>query len=224
MPAESGQLSREQVIQQNMGLVHSCAHRLKGRGIEYDDLFQAGCMGLVKACDAFDTTRGVKFSTYAVPVILGEMRRLFRDGGTVKVSRSIKERSLRVTRAREEFSTTFGREPTVNELAQQMGEDVDDIVEAISAGAPVISLTADEDDGGGQLDLPTDSPEEQIADMLSLKQVVSQLETRDRRLIVLRYFSGKTQTQTAQILGMTQVQVSRREKKILLMLRQELSG
>ncbi len=224
MPAESGQLSREQVIQQNMGLVHSCAHRLKGRGIEYDDLFQAGCMGLVKACDAFDTTRGVKFSTYAVPVILGEMRRLFRDGGTVKVSRSIKERSLRVTRAREEFSTKFGREPTVNELAQQMGEDVDDIVEAISAGAPVISLTADEDDGGGQLDLPTDSPEEQIADMLSLKQVVSQLETRDRRLIVLRYFSGKTQTQTAQILGMTQVQVSRREKKILLMLRQELSG
>lgn len=224
MPTESGQVSRDQVIQQNMGLVHSCAHRLKGRGIEYDDLFQAGCMGLVKACDAFDTTRGVKFSTYAVPVILGEMRRLFRDGGTVKVSRSIKERSLRVTRAREEFSTKFGREPTVNELAEQMGEEVDVIVEAISAGAPVISLTADEDDGGGQLDLPTDSPEEQISDMLSLKQVVSQLETRDRKLIVLRYFSGKTQTQTAEILGMTQVQVSRREKKILLMLRQELSG
>ena len=213
---------REQLIQNNIGLVHSCAQKLKGRGMEYDDLFQAGCMGLVKAADAFDHERGVRFSTYAVPVILGEMRRLFRDGGTIKVSRTLKELSLKINRTRERFSLEHGREPHLSELATLLEVEEHQIVEAISAAAPPVSLTAGDDDGG-QLDLPIDSPEGMLSDILSLKQVLGSLEPSDRRLVFLRYFGNKTQTQTASELGMTQVQVSRREKKILQNLRAQLS-
>ena len=205
------QEQRSRMIEENIGLVHACAHRFKGKGIEYDDLFQAGCMGLVKATDAFDSERGVRFSTYAVPVILGEMRRLFRDGGTVKVSRSLKELSMKAARQRDQFAKEHGREPTVSEEA---------VVEALGAGAPPVSLTSEED--SSQLDLPVSSPEEQLSDLLSLRQMLTQLEERDRRLIELRYFRNMTQVKTAQELGMTQVQVSRREKKILLWLRERL--
>ena len=215
---------RDILITENMGLVHTCAHRFTGKGIEYEDLFQAGCMGLVKAFDAFDRERGVRFSTYAVPVILGEIRRLFRDGGTVKVSRTLKELSIRTAREREKFALKEGREPTIKELAEQLGVSEEDVTEAVCAAAPVISLTADEDNGGGQADVPVDSPEEQIAERLSVIQAVSSLEERDRAIVRLRYYENKTQTQTAAALGMTQVQVSRREKKILGLLRQELSG
>lgn len=215
---------REQTISQNIGLVHSCAHRFKGRGIEYDDLFQAGCMGLCKAADAFDEERGVRFSTYAVPVILGEMRRLFRDGGAVKVSRSIKELSMKIARQRETLSNVLGREPSVSELSEAMDLPEEQVVEALCASAPPISLTESDDDGGGQIDLPVDSPEDLLSDIISLKQVVGSLEPNDRKLIVLRYYSGMTQVQTAARLGMTQVQVSRREKKILTALRAELTG
>lgn len=217
---------REEMIEKNMGLVHACAHRFQGRGIEYEDLFQAGCMGLVKATDAFDWERGVRFSTYAVPVILGEMRRLFRDGGTVKVSRTLKELSMRVMRERDRFYTQAGREPTILELAQRMDESVEDIVEAIGAAAPAISLTGtDEEDGqNSQMDIPVESEEERITDLLALKQAMGILPAKDRSLIVFRYFQGKTQTETAKLLGMTQVQVSRREKKILQNMRQNLTG
>ena len=215
---------RDILITENMGLVHTCAHRFTGKGIEYEDLFQAGCMGLVKAFDAFDRERGVRFSTYAVPVILGELRRLFRDGGTVKVSRTLKELSIRTAREREKFALKEGREPTIKELAEQLGVSEEDVTEAVCAAAPVISLTADEDNGGGQADVPVASPEEQIAERLSVIQAVSSLEERDRAIVRLRYYENKTQTQTAAALGMTQVQVSRREKKILGLLRQELSG
>ncbi|MCI7138277.1 MAG: sigma-70 family RNA polymerase sigma factor [Oscillospiraceae bacterium] len=215
---------RDILITENMGLVHTCAHRFTGKGIEYEDLFQAGCMGLVKAFDAFDRERGVRFSTYAVPVILGEIRRLFRDGGTVKVSRTLKELSIRTAREREKFALKEGREPTIKELAERLGVSEEDVTEAVCAAAPVISLTADEDNGGGQADVPVASPEEQIAERLSVIQAVSSLEERDRAIVRLRYYENKTQTQTAAALGMTQVQVSRREKKILGLLRQELSG
>ena len=211
---------RDILITENMGLVHTCAHRFTGKGIEYEDLFQAGCMGLVKAFDAFDRERGVRFSTYAVPVILGEIRRLFRDGGTVKVSRTLKELSIRTAREREKFALKEGREPTIKELAEQLGVSEEDVTEAVCAAAPVISLTADEDNGGGQADVPVASPEEQIAERLSVIQAVSSLEERDRAIVRLRYYENKTQTQTAAALGMTQVQVSRREKKILGLLRQ----
>ena len=215
---------RDILITENMGLVHTCAHRFTGKGIEYEDLFQAGCMGLVKAFDAFDRERGVRFSTYAVPVILGEIRRLFRDGGTVKVSRTLKELSIRTAREREKFALKEGREPTIKKLAERLGVSEEDVTEAVCAAAPVISLTADEDNGGGQADVPVASPEEQIAERLSVIQAVSSLEERDRAIVRLRYYENKTQTQTAAALGMTQVQVSRREKKILGLLRQELSG
>ena len=217
-------VDRELLITENLGLVHSCAHRFTGRGIEYEDLFQAGCMGLVKAFDAFDTERGVRFSTYAVPVILGEMRRLFRDGGTIKVSRSLKELSVKATRERENFLLKNGREPTVSELAEILSESEENITEALCAAAPVISLTVGEDEGGGQADVPIESPEEQITERLSVIKAVSDLGEKDRMLIKFRYYENKTQTETAKILGMTQVQVSRREKKILEILRKELTG
>ncbi len=213
---------RELLIEENLGLVHSCAHRFTGRGIEYEDLYQAGCMGLVKAFDAFDTERGVRFSTYAVPVILGEMRRLFRDGGTVKISRSLKELSVRTTRERENFILRNGKEPTVSELAALLEVSEENVTEALCAAAPVVSLTIGEDEGGGQSDIPVESPEEQITERLSVIKAVADLDEKDRRIIKLRYYENQTQTQTAKTLGMTQVQVSRREKKILAMLRNEL--
>lgn len=224
MALKTQESSREQVIENNLGLVHSCAHRFKGRGIEYDDLFQAGCMGLIKAADAFDTQRGVKFSTYAVPVILGEMKRLFRDGGSVKVGRTLKELSLKCVRTREQMAVKLGREPTVSELAQQLQVDVAAVVEAVGAAQPPVSLTENEEEGGRQFDIPVASHEENVSDLLSLREVITTLDARDRKLIVMRYFGGKTQTEVAKVLGMTQVQVSRREKKILGSLRQQLTG
>lgn len=216
----TAETDRSKTIEANLGLVHACAHKFKGKGIEYDDLFQAGCMGLVKATDAFDTQRGVRFSTYAVPVILGEMRRLFRDGGTVKVSRSLKELSMKVTRQREQFAKRQGREPTVSELAELLEVTQEAVVEALGASAPLVSLTSEED--SSELDLPVSSPEELLSDILSLNHMLEQLEERDRELIRLRYFQNLTQVKAAQRLGMTQVQVSRREKKILLWLRGQL--
>ena len=210
------------MVEQNLGLVRSCAHRFRGRGIEYDDLYQAGCMGLVKATAAFDESRGVMFSTYAVPVILGEIRRLFRDGGTVKVSRSIKELGVKAARVREQLSTTLGRDAAISEVAEAMGKEPGEIAQALAATTPPVSLTAGEEEGGGQLDLPVDSPEELLSDILALKQAMERMEDRDRRLIILRYYQNQTQTQTAQELGMTQVQVSRREKKLRQYFRQEL--
>ncbi len=212
------------VIEENLGLVHACAHRFSGRGIEYEDLYGAGCIGLCKAAEAFDWERGVKFSTYAVPVILGEIRRLFRDGGAVKVSRSLKELGIKVQRAREELCNQTGSEPTIHQIAQHLGVEPEQVAEAAMAVSPVLSLTESDEEGGGQIDLPVDSPEEKITDRLSLRQAMQELEERDRKLIVLRYYGRKTQSQTADILGMTQVQVSRREKKLLLFMREKLTG
>ena len=215
-------LERERFVEKNLGLVHSCANRFRGKGIEYDDLFSAGCMGLVKAFDAFDEERGVCFSTYAVPVILGEIRRLFRDGGSVKVSRSLKERSLKIMRERERFVRDKGRDPTVSEMAELFHITSEEVVEAFQVSAPAVSLTESEEEGGGQLDVRSASLEEELSDTLSLREGISVLEPKDRALIILRYFRGKTQTETALLLGMTQVQVSRREKKILSALREHL--
>jgi len=214
---------REEFIQNNLGLVHACAGRFRGRGIEYDDLYSAGCMGLVKAYDGFDEQRGVQFSTYAVPVILGEIKKLFRDGGTVKVSRSLKELGLRVNALRESMIKNTGAEPTVNQLAEALGERPEQVALAIRAGQPAISLTpaADAEDSR-QLDIPVDSPEEDLADRIGLEEVLSGLPPRDRTLIYLRFFSGKTQSETARVLGTTQVQISRRERKILKEMRELL--
>ena len=214
---------RENLIEENFGLVHACANKFRGRGVEYDDLFQAGCVGLVKAADNFDASRGFAFSTYAVPVILGEIRRIFRDGGAVKIGRSLKEKARNAMKEKDALSIELGREPTISELAQKLGTDVASAAELITVSMPTISLTASDDEkNGGQLDIPTLPPEEEISERLSLKTVLDSLSQRDRRLIELRYFKGLTQVKTAAELGMSQVQVSRREKAILLELRKKL--
>ena len=209
------------VAEENLGLVHLCANKFRNRGIEYEELYSAGCIGLLKAVKSFDTERGVKFSTYAVPVILGEIKRLFRDSGTVKVSRSLKELSVKIQKISEDFRTKNGREPTVSELSEISGESEADIAESLCACAPVISLTSSDDDEG-QTDIPTESPDENIVDRLALRQVMAGLENEDRILIELRYFRNLTQSATAEILGISQVQVSRKEKKLLAKMRKEL--
>ena len=207
--------------EENLGLVHLCANKFRNRGIEYEELYSAGCIGLLKAVKSFDTERGVKFSTYAVPVILGEIKRLFRDGGTVKVSRSLKELSARIQKISEDFRTKNGREPAISELSAISGESEADIAESLCACQPVISLTAPDDDEG-QTDIPTESPDENIVDLLALRQVMSRLEREDKMLIELRYFRNLTQSAAAEILGISQVQVSRKEKKLLAKMRKEL--
>ena len=216
-------MNREEFICANLGLVHTCARRFAGRGIEYDDLYQAGCVGLVKAVDGFQPERGLCFSTYAVPLILGEMRHLFREGGAVKVSRSMTALSLRASRLREQLAAENGREPTVEELAAAMEVEPAVAAQAIAAGLAPLSLTRSDEEGEEQIDLPTPSPEEQITDRLALQQLLDQLEPRDRQLIRLRYLGRQTQQATADRLGMTQVQVSRREKALLLTLREKMT-
>lgn len=182
-------------------------------------------MGLVKAVDGFDESRGLKFSTYAVPVILGEIRRLFRDGGTVKVSRSLKELAMRVSRERDSFCLREGREPSVTELAEALGIEREQAAEALGASLPALSLTrSGEGDDGDEVDIPVASPEETITDRLALRQLLSELPPPDRTLIEYRYFKRQTQQVTAEKLGMTQVQVSRRERAILRHLRDQMTG
>ena len=219
------ELPRAEFIQRNLGLVHSCAGRFTGRGIEYEELYSAVCLGLVKACDGFDPQRGVCFSTYAVPVILGEIKKLFRDGGTVKVSRSVKELGLKVTAERERILKRTGNEPSVAQLAEALGVTPEQVAVSIQAAMPVVSLTpADSEDGNREWDIPVDSPEEALAERIGLDEVMSRLAPQDRLLIRLRFFSGKTQSETATVLHTTQVQISRRERKILKWMRQELTG
>ncbi len=213
---------RNELVEKNLGLVHACAKRFKGRGAEYEDLFQAGCVGIIKAADNFDPSRGFSFSTYAVPVILGEIKRIFRDSGSIKVGRALKERSRAAMKRREEISLTLGREPTVTELAEGLGIETAEAAMLINASMPVISLTVGEENGE-QLDIPVQSLEEEVSDLLALRQAVESLDERDRKMIEMRYYDGMTQSATAAALGMTQVQVSRREKAVLLILRKKLN-
>lgn len=219
----SDKTRRDAFIEQNLGLVHACAGRFRGRGIEYDDLYSAGCMGLVKACDNFDESRGVCFSTYAVPVILGEIKKLFRDSGTVKVSRSLKELGMRVQAAREHHMKVCGTEPTLSQLAEELNEPTENITLAIQAAQPAMSLTPENtEDGDRQLDIPVDSPEETLAERISLEEVLRALPEQDQQLIRLRFYGNKTQSETAKVLHTTQVQISRRERRILSLLRRRL--
>ena len=215
---------RERLINDNYGLVHACANKLRNKGIEYEDLFQAGCVGLVKAADNFDEERGFAFSTYAVPVILGEIRRIFRDGGSVTIGRTLKEKSRYAMSVRQELEKELQREPTVGELAEKLGIEPSEAAELINVSMPTVSLTAyDDDSEEKQLDIPTESFEEKISDRLSLYAVLKELPEKDKSLIYLRYFKGMTQIKAAEKLGMSQVQVSRREKAILSGMREKLN-
>lgn len=215
---------REKRINDNLGLVHSCARRFKNRGVEYDDLFQAGCIGLIKAADGFDESLGYVFSTYAVPAILGEIKRIFRDGGAVKISRSIKERSREIWAEKEKLENEKGYEPTLTEIAERVGLSVYETSELLLASQPVVSLTSgDGETDEKQFDIPIDSEEEKINEKLTLDKCIKELPEKDRKLIELRYFMSKTQTEVAKKLGMSQVQVSRREKKILKEIREKMT-
>ena len=217
-------MRREELICDNLGLVHACANRFRNKGIEYDDLFSAGCLGLVKAADGFDESRGLAFSTYAVPAILGEMKRLFRDGGAVKISRALKERAREAAKLREEMTAALSREPTLRELAAKMQVSEYEMAQLVNLSMPVASLTELHEENDRQIDIPVESEEEEIQNKLALSEVLKILPENDRRLIELRYYKGLTQTKTAEILGLSQVQVSRRERTILLELRRKLTG
>ena len=231
MPGQSNttalfdRIPREEFIQCNLGLVRTCAGRFAGRGIEYEDLYAAGCLGLVKACDGFDPERGVCFSTYAVPVILGEIKKLFRDGGTVKVSRSLKELGLKINAERERCLKQTGTEPSVTQLAQAFSATPEQVAMAIRASMPVVSLTpAESEEGNREWDIPVESPEEKLSEHIGLREVMDRLPPQDKALIRLRFFGGRTQSETAKVLHTTQVQISRRERKILRWMREELTG
>ena len=217
-------LARDSFIESNLPLVHSLCKRFVGRGIEYDDLYQAGCVGLIKAADGFDESRGLCFSTYAVPVILGEIRRMFRDGGSVKVSRSLKELSLKLTRVKAQLELKLSREPTVSELAAELGVTPEEVTEAQSAAMPTMSLTYESDDGVCEVDVAVAGPEDLLTNKLLLQRAFKHLDDTEQQIIRYRYFEYLTQNETAACLGMSQVQISRAEKKILLKLRSAIGS
>lgn len=209
------------MIEDNIGLVHSIAKRFKGRGEDYDDLYQAGCVGLIKAVDNFDESKGFLFSTYAVPVIMGEIRRLFRDGGAVKVSRSLKEKSIKVQAIREKFIKKELREPTVSELSELCGIETEELSEVLNVINPVVSLSCTTEDGDETIDIPVDDTDK-LFDRLSVHQAIKDLSNDELLLIKYRFYEGKTQCESAKLLGISQVQVSRREKQLLSKLRTRL--
>lgn len=216
-----GDCTNNALITENLGLVHSCANRFRGSGVEYDDLFQAGCVGLIKAAAGFDPSLGFRFSTYAVPAILGEIKRIFRDGGAVKIGRTAKEKARNLFAVKEELSVSLGREPTITEIADKANLDVSEAASLLCACMPVISLTCDDDEG--QTDIPVESEEERLSSHIDLMNSLDALDETERLIIEYRYFRGLTQTVTAKEIGLSQVQVSRKEKAILLKLRQMLS-
>lgn len=209
------------MIEDNIGLVHSIAKRFKGRGEDYDDLYQAGCVGLIKAVDNFDESKGFLFSTYAVPVIMGEIRRLFRDGGAVKVSRSLKEKSIKVQAIREKFIKKELREPTVSELSELCGIEAEELSEVLNVINPVVSLSCTTEDGDETIDIPVDDTDK-LFDRLSVHHAIKDLSNDELLLIKYRFYEGKTQCESAKLLGISQVQVSRREKQLLAKLRTRL--
>ncbi len=213
---------KAQTVEDNLGLAHLCARRFQGKGIEYEDLFQAACLGLIKAAENFDTERGVRFSTYAVPVILGEVRRLFRDGGALRVSRGLRELGKKAQQLSEELQSQRGFSPSVGEIADKLGVTPEKAALALGACRAPVSLTGGEE--GEQIEIPVEAPEEKMTEQLTLQSILRTMEERDQKLIGYRYYQSKTQTETAKLLGMTQVQVSRREKKLLQYMRQMFDG
>lgn len=216
-------MTRDELILNNLGLVGSCASRFLGKGVDYDDLYSAGCIGLIKAADRFDSSLGFAFSTYAVPSILGEIRRIFRDGGTIKISRSLKEKARILISVTEQFKKENGVEPTISELAEKMNISIEETAQLFCITQPVISLTA-EDDSEKQIDIAGEDEYSPIDDKLAVNKIISELPEKDRALIKLRFYDGLTQSKTAETLGISQVQVSRREKVILSDMRKKLTG
>lgn len=221
--------AREQVATENLGLVWSVVRRFAGRGHELEDLYQIGCIGLMKCIDKFDTSYDVKFSTYAVPMILGEVKRFLRDDGMVKVSRSLKETAYKVYTTREQMMNERGMEPTLEELAGCLEIEKEDIVLALEAGSEVESIykTIYQNDGNAiyLIDKLINSEDEsqRAVNRLALEELLEELEEKERRIIVMRYFEDKTQTEIARLLNISQVQVSRIEKRVLTKMREQMN-
>ena len=226
---EGDRKAREQVATENLGLVWSVVRRFAGRGHELEDLYQIGCIGLMKCIDKFDPAYDVKFSTYAVPMIMGEIKRFLRDDGMVKVSRSLKETAYKVYSVREQMMNEHGIEPTIEELASSLEIEKEDIVLALEAGSEVESIykTIYQNDGNSiyLIDKLVSSEDEsrQAVDRLALEELLGQLEEKERSIIRMRYFEDKTQTEIAGFLGISQVQVSRIEKKVLPKMREQMN-
>lgn len=221
--------ARDRVVTENIRLVWSIVRRFTNRGHELDDLFQIGSIGLIKAIDKFDSSFEVKFSTYAVPMITGEIKRFLRDDGMIKVSRSLKEIAGKVRITREILNNRLSREPTIEEISKEIGIEVEDIVVALESNAEVESLykTIYQGDGNAIYLIDkleqTNDENEKIIDRLALKEIIDTLDQKDREIIHLRYFMDNTQTDIAKKLGISQVQVSRLEKKILNVMREKMS-
>lgn len=223
MMAKNGdKLAQGALVENNIGLVWSIVRRFQNRGHETDDLFQIGCIGLIKAINKFDIAFEVKFSTYAVPMIIGEIKRFLRDDGIIKVSRSLKEVSNKARITKEVMSKELGREPTISEMAERLDISSEELVMAIEAGYSPESLFNPVGEGDNsslmlidKLNDDCNDDETDIIDKIALKQVLDTLKPREKQIIILRYFKEKTQVQIAKLLGISQVQVSRIEKKIL---------
>ena len=214
----------EQLVEENSGLIWSVAKRFMGRGTESEDLYQLGCLGFLKAIEGFDTAFGTQFSTYAVPKIAGEIRRFLRDDGAVKVSRGLKEQASAIRSARHRLTGVLGREPTIGEIARQTGFSPEEIALAETATAATESIQRENGEEGFSLeDILTDTEsEERMVERIALRQAISRLPERDAMVIQLRYFHGLTQDRVAKVLAVSQVQVSRIEKKAIAQLREFL--
>lgn len=217
--------ARDELIIKNMGLVKSVVRRFDGRGYETDDLFQIGCVGLIRAAERFDSSFGVQFSTYAVPMIIGEIRRFIRDDGIIKVSRGLKDVAYKAAQIKEKKIKETGQEPSVLQIADEMGISSAELAAALDSQLrpQSIYMTPDEKDGDGRellekIESPDDDVEEMLNKML-IRQIMKELNERDRTIVTLRYFKRSTQAQVAEFLGISQVQVSRLEKKILQKMR-----
>ena len=212
------------LIEENAGLIWSIVRRYYGRGAEPEDLYQLGCLGFLKAVRGFDPAFGCQFSTYAVPKIAGEIRRFLRDDGAVKVSRSVKERALTIRQARDRLTHALGREPTLSELSAETGLESEDIAAAEEASLPVASLQMEAGEEGFTLEsmVGTEGMEEGVVERLALRGAIDSLPERERQVIFLRYYKNLTQDRAARVLGVSQVQVSRIERKAVEHLRERL--
>lgn len=215
----------ERLLLENSGLIWSVARRYYGRGVDPEDLYQLGCLGFLKAVRGFDTSYGTQFSTYAVPKIAGEIRRFLRDDGSVKVSRGIKERAMALRQCRQDLYHRLGRDPTVGELAQATGLEPEDIAAAETATLSVASLQSQTGEDGFTLEsiLGCDGMEEEVVERLALRQAIDALPDQERKVILLRFYKNLTQERTARILGVSQVQISRMERRAIGHLREWLT-
>lgn len=219
--------ARDIMVEENMGLVYSIAKRFIGRGCEKEDLIQIGAIGLIKAINKFDVSFGVQFSTYAVPMIMGEIRRFLRDDGMIKVSRSLKEAAIKGGRARELLQKRLDREPTIKEISLESGIDADELTEAFEASAPPESIYENiYSNGEGEIKLmdtlSTAGCEEEIINRVMISDLLKALDSREKSIVILRYFKGKTQAEISEIIGVSQVQISRLEKKIIEKLKRKI--